>query len=75
MFGESLAEAIGWAEQIAVLAPLTIAGHKLMLNRLEPVLTEDPVIAEAFVRAWESADFAEGIDAFRTRRTPQFRGR
>lgn len=69
-----LPQALEWAEQIAVLAPLTIAGHKLMLNRLEPSLAEDPEVAAAFDRAWTSADFAEGIDAFRTRRRPTFRG-
>src|SRR3954468_18105667 len=30
--------ALAWAAQIAALAPLTIAGHKLALNRLEPAL-------------------------------------
>lgn len=70
----SLPEARAWAEQIATLAPLTIAGHKLMLNKLEPTPPADPEVEAAFLRAWESADFAEGIDAFRNRRTPAFRG-
>jgi enoyl-CoA hydratase len=70
----SLGDALKWAEVIARLAPLTIAGHKLMLNKLEPHLAADTQVAAAFARAWESADFAEGIDAFRTRRTPVFRG-
>ena len=71
----ALPEALAWAEQIATLAPLTIAGHKLMLNRLEAALPADPEVDAAFARAWESEDFAEGLDAFRTRRSPQFRGR
>lgn len=68
-------EAVAWAEQIAELAPLTIAGHKLMLNKLEQPPAADPDVVAAFTRAWESDDFAEGIDAFRNRRTPKFQGR
>src|SRR3546814_5241945 len=30
-----LDDALGWADEISALAPLTIAGHKLALNRLE----------------------------------------
>jgi len=67
-------EALAWAEQIARLAPLTIAGHKLMLNNLEEPPADDVDVAAAFNRAWQSADFAEGLDAFRNRRTPTFRG-
>jgi len=68
------AEALEWADHIATLAPLTIAGHKLMLNKLEAQLPADPEVSAAFATAWESADLEEGIDAFRTRRTPVFRG-
>lgn len=70
----SRAEAVAWAEQISELAPLTIAGHKLMLNKLEQPPAADPDVVAAFTRAWESDDFAEGIDAFRNRRTPKFQG-
>lgn len=70
----ALPEAREWAEQIATLAPLTIAGHKLMLNKLEQAPAPDDDVAAAFARAWQSEDFAEGLDAFKTRRTPTFRG-
>ncbi|MCU1498881.1 MAG: enoyl-CoA hydratase [Acidimicrobiales bacterium] len=70
----SLPEALAWAELIAALAPLAIAGHKLMLNRLEGAPATDADVDAAFSRAWESADLAEGLDAFRSRRAPTFRG-
>jgi hypothetical protein len=31
-------------------------------------------VAAAFDRAWGSDDLAEGLDAFRSRRSPTFRG-
>lgn len=68
-------EGVAWAHQIAALAPLTIAGHKLMLNKLEEAPPVDSDVAAAFNRAWTSEDFAEGLDAFRNRRSPVFRGR
>lgn len=71
----ALPEALVWAEQIASLAPLTVAGHKLMLTKLEEPPAADTDVAAAFNRAWESEDFAEGLDAFRNRRTPTFKGR
>ena len=70
----SLADALAWADEIAVLAPLTIAGHKLMLNRCERDVHNDPEVADAFARAWRSADLAEGMAAFRERRPPRFSG-
>lgn len=63
-----------WATEIAGLAPLTIAGHKLALNRLEP-RPNDPEVEEAFRRAWASEDLAEGQRARSEKRTPDFQGR
>jgi enoyl-CoA hydratase len=69
----TLDEALSWAARIADLAPLSQAGHKLALNRLESPLVDDDVVA-ALRRAWASSDVAEGMAAFRERRPPQFRG-
>lgn len=73
----SLDEALGWADEIAALAPLTLAGLKLGLNRLEmPVgRGEDAEVHAAWSAAWDSEDLQEGIAAFRERRRPVFHGR
>ncbi len=51
--------AMAWASEIAALAPLSIAGHKLALN-------DGPreEFDAAFKRAWGSEDLAEGMKAF-----------
>jgi enoyl-CoA hydratase len=69
--------ALGWADEIAALAPLTLAASKLALNRLEmPVGPgDDPDVHEAWTRAWASEDLQEGMAAFRERRRPVFHGR
>ena len=69
-----LASARAWATEIAALAPLTIAGHKLLLNKLEPDLAGDAEVAEAHRQAWSSRALAEGVTAFGERRTPRFEG-
>jgi enoyl-CoA hydratase len=66
--------ALDWAEQIAALAPLSVAGHKLALNALEQKLDDDPAVSAAFTRAWGSADLVEGMAARTERRPPDFRG-
>jgi enoyl-CoA hydratase len=73
--GGVLDAALAWAGDIARLAPLTIAGHKVALNGLEQPVGDDPAVAAAFRRAWESADLAEGMAARAARRSPEFRGR
>jgi enoyl-CoA hydratase len=65
--------ALAWADDIAVLAPLTIQGHKIGLNALEAA-PDSNAYRDAFARAWASADLREGIDAFHHRRSPAFRG-
>jgi enoyl-CoA hydratase len=72
-----LEAALGWADEIAALAPLTLAGSKLALNRLEmPVgRGDDPDVHDAWAQAWGSQDLQEGMAAFRERRRPVFHGR
>ena len=70
----TLDDALAWADKVAVLAPLSIAGHKLALNRLEPPLVS-PDVTAAFQRAWRSDDLVEGQRAFAEKRAPSFRGR
>jgi enoyl-CoA hydratase len=72
-----LEAALGWADEIAALAPLTLAGSKLALNRLEmPVgRGDDADVLAAWSRAWDSDDLQEGMAAFRERRRPVFHGR
>jgi enoyl-CoA hydratase len=66
----TLNDAINWANAITDLAPLSIAGHKLVLEHPE----NEEAIAEAMTRAWHSADAMEGPQAFLEKRKPWFTG-
>ncbi|GIU84128.1 MAG: putative enoyl-CoA hydratase echA6 [Acidimicrobiales bacterium] len=66
--------AVGWAERIAAMAPLSLEGHKIGLLAEEGSATREEY-EEAFVRAWGSEDLREGLSAFRERRPAEFTGR
>jgi enoyl-CoA hydratase len=78
-----LDDALGWADEIASLAPLTIAAHKVALEGLgEPLGTLDSLssievvsaIEMARRAAWASVDAEEGRTAFLAKRRPEFTG-
>jgi enoyl-CoA hydratase len=70
----ALETALSWAAEIATLAPLTLAGHKLSLNTADRAVP-DAAAVEAFERAWASHDLVEGMTARAAKRPPEFRGR
>jgi enoyl-CoA hydratase len=67
-------EAMNWAREVAALAPMTIAAHKLALERNAPPPTRDPEVVATWHAAWESDDAAEGRNAFAEKRAPRFKG-
>jgi enoyl-CoA hydratase len=71
----TLDDAMAWAEAIADLAPLTVAGHKLALERVVTEPDADPEVDAAWRQAWSSDDLQEGMAAFRERRRPEFKGK
>jgi enoyl-CoA hydratase len=70
--------ALSWAEGIAQLAPLTIEGHKIGINRTEGLpaggVPQASPYADAFATAWASADLQEGLASFHERRRATFGG-
>ncbi len=69
-----LETALDWARELAHLAPLTMSGHKLALERFEAEPDVDELVEAARQRAWASSDAAEGRAAFAEKRRPTFTG-
>ena len=69
-----LEEAVTWANEIAVLAPLSIAGHKAALNASSRAPEIDQLVQLARDRAWASKDVEEGRSAFVEKRQAKFKG-
>ena len=66
------------ASGIANGAPLAARDHKLMIRRLTSQPDTDTLTDEERAiqfRVFDSADFSEGVDAFKSKRTPNFTGR
>jgi enoyl-CoA hydratase len=70
----TLGDALVWAEEVAKLAPLTLAAHKLTLERSALPPEHDELVEEVRAKVWSSADAHEGRTAFLEKRSPQFRG-
>jgi enoyl-CoA hydratase len=66
--------ALAWADEVARLAPLSVAGQKLALDRLSGRTVGDADVEAAFDRVWTSQDRLEGIRAFQEKRRPEFGG-
>ena len=70
----ALDEALAWAHQLANLAPLTLATHKLGLESAVPDVAPIPEFEDARANAWASSDAEEGRRAFLEKRRPDFTG-
>lgn len=71
-------DALAWADELALLAPLTIAAHKSILEGVSSAPgreVSDDQMESARLAAWNSDDAVEGRRAFMEKRAPRFEGR
>ena len=69
-----MARAFELAAQLKTHAPLTMRSIKTLLRRIRethPAVDDHDIVAEVYT----SADFTEGMDAFLSKRTPNWQGR
>ena len=69
-----LQDAVNWAQEISILAPLSIAGHKAALNASSPSPELNEIVQWVRDLAWASSDVEEGRRAFLEKRPARFKG-
>ncbi len=76
---DPLDAAVALAAEVVALAPLSVRGHKVALQRVAESAALDPAtlaeLADREATAFRSDDLQEGLAAFAEKRPPRFQGR